>query len=97
MACFPVWPVDCVKGYALTPREVRLKKEKLGMHNAVLKLYVKSRVLWNTLKQEEGQDLVEYAAVIMIVVLGLVSGMNTLANGINSVMGTVTSQINSRL
>jgi Flp pilus assembly pilin Flp len=67
------------------------------MHNAVLKLYVKSRVLWNTLKQEEGQDLVEYAAVIMIVVLGLVSGMNTLANGINSVMGTVTSQINSRL
>jgi Flp pilus assembly pilin Flp len=67
------------------------------MCETFLKLYMKSRMLWYTLKQEEGQDLVEYAAVIMIVVLGLVSGMNTLANGINSIMTTVTSNINGAL
>ncbi|HEX7362831.1 MAG TPA: Flp family type IVb pilin [Bryobacteraceae bacterium] len=67
------------------------------MRNTLLKLYVKKQVLWNTIKEENGQDLVEYAAVIMIVVLGLTAGMGTLANGINNVMGTVTQAINNKI
>jgi len=67
------------------------------MRKAILKLYVKGQILWNTLKEDEGQDLVEYAAVIMIVVLGLTAGMNTLASGINTVMTSVTSSINTRI
>jgi Flp pilus assembly pilin Flp len=65
------------------------------MRKAILKLYVKGQILWNTLKEDEGQDLVEYAAVIMIVVLGLTAGMNTLATGINNVMQNVTNKINT--
>ena len=37
---------------------------------------------------ESGQDLVEYALVIAVVCLGIISGMNTLANGINTAMST---------
>jgi Flp pilus assembly pilin Flp len=65
------------------------------MRNATLKLYAKSQVIWNTLKDEQGQDLVEYAAVIVLVVLALAGGMGTLANGINNAMTSVGSKINN--
>jgi Flp pilus assembly pilin Flp len=64
------------------------------MRNATLKLYAKSQVIWNTLKDEQGQDLVEYAAVIVLVVLALAGGMGTLANGINNAMTSVGTKIN---
>lgn len=67
------------------------------MRNTLLKLYVKSQVLWGTIKEENGQDLVEYAAVIAIVVLGLTAGMGTLANGINAVMVSVSDKISTKL
>ena len=65
------------------------------MRNATLKLYAKSQVIWNTLKDEQGQDLVEYAAVIVLVVLALAGGMGTLANGINNAMTSVGTKINT--
>lgn len=67
------------------------------MRNTLLKLYVKSQVLWGTLKDENGQDLVEYAAVIVLVVLALAGGMGTLANGINNAMTSVGTKVNNLL
>ena len=67
------------------------------MRNATLKLYAKSQVIWNTLKDEQGQDLVEYAAVIVLVVLALAGGMSTLANGINNAMTSVGTKVNTLL
>jgi len=67
------------------------------MKDAFLKLYVTGQMLKSRLKDEDGQDLVEYAAVIALVVLALVGGMNTLASGINTAMGTVSTNINSVL
>jgi Flp pilus assembly pilin Flp len=67
------------------------------MRNATLKLYAKSQVIWNTLKDEQGQDLVEYAAVIVLVVLALTGGMGTLANGINNAMTNVATKINQTI
>jgi Flp pilus assembly pilin Flp len=67
------------------------------MRNAFLKLYVTGQMLKSRLKDEQGQDLVEYAAVIALVVLALVGGMNTLATGINTAMGSVSTSINSTL
>ena len=54
-------------------------------------------MLWNTLKEENGQDLVEYAAVISLVVLGITAGMSTLANGINTAMTSVSTKINTTI
>jgi len=67
------------------------------MRNAFLKLYVTSQMLKSRLKDEQGQDLVEYAAVIALVVLALVGGMSTLANGINTAMTVVSTRISSTL
>jgi pilus assembly protein Flp/PilA len=47
------------------------------------------------LKDENGQDLVEYALVIAVVCLGIISGMNTLANGINNAVSTLSTKLNS--
>lgn len=65
------------------------------MRNAMLKLYVKTQIVRQALKDESGQDLVEYALVIAVVCLGIVSGMSTLANGINQAMATLTTKLNA--
>ena len=65
------------------------------MRNSFLKMYVKGQMLWNAIKQDEGQDLVEYALVIAVVCLGIISGMNTLANGINAAMTTLGTKLNA--
>ena len=65
------------------------------MKNTMLKLYVKSQIVRQALKDEAGQDLVEYALVIAVVCLGIISGMNTLANGINNAMSTLSGKLNT--
>ena len=65
------------------------------MRNAMLKLYVKSQMVRQALKDENGQDLVEYALVIAVVCLGIISGMNTLANGINAAMGVLSGKLSN--
>ena len=67
------------------------------MQNSLLKLYVKAQVLKNALKDENGQDLVEYAAVIVLVVLALAGGMSTLASGINTAMTGVGTKVSDLL
>ena len=63
------------------------------MNNLILKMYVKSQTLWSTLKDDEGQDLVEYGLVIVLVCLAATAGMGTLANGINNALSNVASKL----
>jgi Flp pilus assembly pilin Flp len=65
------------------------------MQNVLLKLYVKAKVVVDKLKDENGQDLVEYAAVIALVVLAATSGMSTLATKINAAMNVLGDKINT--
>jgi Flp pilus assembly pilin Flp len=67
------------------------------MRNTFLKVCVKGKLLFDAIKDEKGQDLVEYAAVIVLVVLALAGGMTTLANQINGAMTTVGGKINNTL
>lgn len=65
------------------------------MNHLILKLYVKAQIIGQTLKDDNGQDLVEYALVIAVVCLGIVSGMSTLAQGINAAMNTLSNKLNT--
>jgi pilus assembly protein Flp/PilA len=65
------------------------------MQSLIWKLYAEAQIVRQTLGEESGQDLVEYALVIAVVCLGLISGMNTLANGINSAMTTISTNLNA--
>lgn len=63
------------------------------MQNAIAKI----RLFIKALKQEAGQDLVEYALVVALIAVGATAGMHTLANDINaaftSVGTTLTTQV----
>ena len=63
------------------------------MKDFVLKLYVKGKTIWSILKDEEGQDLVEYGLVLVLVCLGATAGMQTLANGINTFATGVSTKL----
>jgi pilus assembly protein Flp/PilA len=63
------------------------------MKNFTLKLYVKGQTIWSTLRDEQGQDLVEYGLVLVLVCLGATAGMTTLANGINAFAVGVSAKL----
>jgi len=50
------------------------------------------RRLW---KEEDGQDLIEYALLVALVALAATAGMNILAGGINNAFSTVASDLAS--
>ena len=49
------------------------------MRNLLTKLYVKMQVL----KDESGQDLIEYALVVALIALAATAGMTAIATNIN--------------
>ncbi len=67
------------------------------MRNAFLKLYVKSQMLREALKDEHGQDLVEYALVCALIALGATGAMGTLASAINGAFLTVGTKLNTAM
>jgi pilus assembly protein Flp/PilA len=73
-------------------------KTNLGGHsqmkNILFNLYVKFQDLKNG---EAGQDLVEYALVVALIAFGSTAGMSTLADGINSVFNTISSNLANSL
>ncbi|MFL6416613.1 MAG: Flp family type IVb pilin [Bryobacteraceae bacterium] len=67
------------------------------MGNAFVQFYVSTELIAQILREDAGQDLVEYALVIAVVCLGIISGMGTLANGINNAMSTLSSNLNAAM
>lgn len=60
------------------------------MRRTLSPFYIKT---WKALKQDHGQDLVEYALVLCLVVLAGTAGMKTLANGINTACSNVSDDL----
>ena len=63
-----------------------------------MKLYVKAQTIRESLKEEEGQDLIEYALVVALIAMAATAGMSTVATAINlaftnigTKLGTYTS------
>ena len=46
---------------------------------------------------EQGQDLVEYSLVFAMVALGSITGMGSLASGLNSVFSSVASSVTTNI
>jgi pilus assembly protein Flp/PilA len=47
------------------------------------------------LRDESGQDLIEYALVVALVAFAATAGMNSLASGINTAFSNIASVLNS--
>ncbi len=52
-------------------------------------------ILNKLVKDDSGQDLIEYALIAALLALGAVTGMKTLSNSIGSAMTDIGSQLNS--
>ena len=50
--------------------------------------------LW---REEEGQDLIEYALLVALVALAATAGMNTLATAVNTAFGTVATRLSTQV
>ena len=48
---------------------------------------------WLFLTQDHGQDMVEYALIVILVAFGVTAGMNNLATGLNSTFNTVSTKL----
>ena len=65
------------------------------MKTSLLKLYIKAQALKNAVKQEEGQDLIEYALVVALIAFAAIAGMNTLATDINLAFAAIGLKLTS--
>ena len=59
------------------------------MRVTLLKMYLK----FQSLKNDEGQDLVEYALLVALVALVSVTGVNNVAAAVNSVFANISSSL----
>jgi len=50
-------------------------------------------MLKNLLKEESGQDLIEYGLIALIVALGAIAGMGTLASSINDLFAQIGASL----
>jgi len=62
------------------------------MNIMLLKVYVK---LQDLASREEGQDLVEYALVVALIAFGATAGMSSLAQGLNTAFGNISTTLGS--
>jgi pilus assembly protein Flp/PilA len=63
------------------------------MKNTILKIYTKAQMLANVLKNEEGQDLVEYALVVSLIAFAAIAGMGVLATDINQAFTSIGTKL----
>jgi len=53
--------------------------------------------IYNTLKSEEGQDLIEYALVVALIAFAATAGMSTVAKDINDAFGTIGTRLTTAI
>jgi pilus assembly protein Flp/PilA len=64
------------------------------MQDKLLKLYVKAQ---SCLRDESGQDLIEYALVVALIAFAATAGMGTVATGINDSFSKISSKLTSAI
>ena len=60
------------------------------MQGSILKLYLKFHNLTNS---EDGQDLVEYALLLMMITLALISAISGIATAVNTAFSNISSSL----
>lgn len=67
------------------------------MQDLFLQLYVRAKTIIESLKDESGQDLIEYALVVALIALGATVGMSSVATGINTAFNTLATRLNTAM
>jgi pilus assembly protein Flp/PilA len=65
------------------------------MKNSALRIYVRMQALKFALREESGQDMVEYALVMGLVAMGAVVAMKGLATSIGTGLTSIGSHVST--
>ena len=65
------------------------------MNDLLVKLSVKLDLLKDAIKNEEGQDLIEYALIVALIAFAATAGMSSLATGINKAFSNIGTTLTS--
>ena len=65
------------------------------MNDLLVKLSVKLDLLKDAIKNEEGQDLIEYALIVALIAFAATAGMSSLASGINTAFSNIGTTLTS--
>ena len=65
------------------------------MNDVMLHMFVRMQAIRQALKDEAGQDLVEYALIVALIALAAVVGMNSLATAINVAFSKVGTKLST--
>ncbi len=63
------------------------------MKDLLIKMSVKMYLLKDALKDEQGQDLIEYALLVALIAFAATVGMKALATDINAAFGTIGTDL----
>jgi len=58
-------------------------------------LFVRMQNLMENLKEEHGQDLIEYALVVAMIAFAATAGMTSVATSINTAFGAIGTKLTS--
>jgi pilus assembly protein Flp/PilA len=78
-----------LSGQRQQKRQVHNLKEQHRMKNFLLKCYVKAQIF----REDNGQDLIEYALVVALIAFAATVGMNTVASNINQAFVKIGSKV----
>jgi pilus assembly protein Flp/PilA len=67
------------------------------MKDLLIKMSVKMYLLKDALKEENGQDLIEYALVVALIAFAAVGSMQLLATDINSAFGKIGTDLTAAM
>lgn len=67
------------------------------MKTLALKLYIRVQSLKQALKDESGQDLIEYLLIGGIVALGATAGMGNLATNLNTAFASLGTKVAAKI
>jgi pilus assembly protein Flp/PilA len=67
------------------------------MQDKLMKLYVKAQIIRESLKKEDGQDLIEYALVVALIAFAATAGMSTVAGGINTAFANIATKLSANI
>jgi pilus assembly protein Flp/PilA len=62
------------------------------MQTSLWNLYIKMR---NLVREDDGQDLIEYALVVALIAFAATAGMNSVASSINNAFSNLALTLNS--
>ena len=63
------------------------------MKDLLIKASVRWDLLKDSLKEENGQDLIEYALVVALIAFAAIAGMSTVAGDINTAFGNIGTKL----